>query len=58
MESIHSLPAFIGGLEKCDILTSLSSKRKQAHKTEVFSVVCVYKFLSSLNRSYLLSGGK
>lgn len=57
-ESIHFIPTIIGGIMKCDVPNSLSFVHTQTHKTEVFSVFWIYKFLTSLNHSYWLAAGK
>lgn len=57
-ESLHFIPTIKGGIVKCDVPNSLSFRNAQTHKTEVFSVVWIYKFLTSLNHSYWLAAGK
>lgn len=57
-ESVHFIPTIIGGIVKCDVPNSLSFMHTQTHKTEVFSVVWIYKLLTSLNHSYWLAAGK
>lgn len=57
-ESVHFIPTLIGGIAKCDVPKSLSFLHTQTHKTEIFSVVWIYKFLTFLNHSYWLAAGK
>lgn len=57
-EPAHFIPTIRGGIVNCDVQNSLSFMHMQTHKTEVFSVVWIYKFLTSLNHSYWLAAGK
>lgn len=45
-------------LQQCDVVTLFTFKHIPTCKTEVFSVVWIYKFLSSLSHSYWLAAGK